>query len=142
MSGEKSKAIIPIAVGLLIIIAFIAFILRSNKRTVTVPRQSEQADVANIKWEIKSTEWPLGEARNCVFFPSGFGSGFAGCWHEYDESTGAHNRNGEPNDHSYIMTATVPENVKRALAQQHNQIAFCTRDEPMHLLCVRGGNIK
>lgn len=93
MSGEKSEAIIQLGVDLLIIIAFIAFILRSNKRTVTEPPQSEQADVANIKWEIKSTEWPLGEARNCVFFPSGFGSGFAGCWHEYDESTGVHNRN-------------------------------------------------
>lgn len=107
------------------------------------PAQRASIDTAKIdatEWEVKATEWPLGEQRVCVFFGD---SNFAGCWEQYDEaSQGPHNRDNHPNDRTYLMRASLPENVKQALAEEHNQRVFCARDEAMHLTCPRGGNIK
>ena len=100
--------------------------------------QRASIDTAKIdatEWEVKATEWPLGEERSCVFFPEGF----AGCWEQYDDLKQEHyNRDDRPNDHTYLMKAGLPENVKQALAQGHNQRADCARDEYMHLSCPRG----
>ena len=107
------------------------------------PAQRASIDTAKIdatEWEVKATEWPLGEERVCVFFG---GQNFAGCWEQYDDVKGEHyNRDDHHNDHTYLMKADLPENVKQALAQGHNQRVFCARDEAMHLTCPRGGNIK
>lgn len=101
---------------------------------------TEVAKINGTKWEVQATEWPLGEERVCVFFG---GQNFVGCWEQYDEaSQGPHNRDNHPNDRTYLMKADLPENVKQALAQGHNQRVFCARDEAIHLTCPRGGNIK
>lgn len=92
------------------------------------------AEIGRIEWEVKSTEWPLGEGRYCYLFPAD--EPFAGCWEQYDDlKQQPYNRNDHPNDHAYHMKASLPENVKQALAEGHNQQAFCARDEAMHLSC-------
>lgn len=101
---------------------------------------AELAKIDATEWEVKATEWPLGEERVCVFFG---GSNLAGCWEQYDDlKQQPYNRDDHPNDHTYLMKAGLPENVKQALAQEHNQRAYCARDEYMHLSCPRGGSVK
>ena len=64
-------------------------------------------------------------------------------WERYDPLKGEpYNRDDHPNDHTYLIRASLPENVKQALAEGHNQRVFCARDEAMHLSCPRGGSLK
>lgn len=80
---------------------------------------------------------PLGEERVCVFFG---GTNFAGCWERYDAVKGDfYNRNDHRNDHTYLMRTSLSQDVKQAVAEEHNQRVYCVRVEYMHLSCPRGG---